>query len=400
MSRANQCAVVGSFIVVLATGPSCKQILGIDERVYDGGGSVSGGAGASIPGGGNGGAGATTPNGGMSSSGGMTSSGGGGGGEGGAACTDDLMTDTHHCGECGHDCLGASCEQGTCNPFLLSYTPVTSHIAGIVADPGPHGEVYWVAYQAKTLYRIDKDSPGAPEFRFGGGYSLFDVVMDEKSAFVSDRNPNPTKSEGYYRIDRSEIENQLLTPSVPWAGFMALDGDFLYFMSSGAGTTTLGRVPKTGGSIASFATDNIDSHIFVEDGWIYFGGNQPISRIRTDGTGRETLWEHDGYSDVRGVHGGYVYWVENGFAQRAPTDGSGSATPLFHVDQGVFLFVGGKVYYRDYHDIRCFDEALETPAFGDTTVVVSGENPEPFTSDGVSLIWAEHFAGTIWRLAL
>src|SRR5262249_52955723 len=38
------------------------------------------------------------------------------------ACPSDpaaLATDAHHCGACGHDCLGGACAAGACQPVVL-----------------------------------------------------------------------------------------------------------------------------------------------------------------------------------------------------------------------------------------------------------------------------------------
>jgi hypothetical protein len=60
---------------------------------------------------------------------------------GGSSCDTSLDDDPHHCGACGHDCLGGDCKNGTCLPLELS---VGSSISGFPKGlaVGPNG-VYW-----------------------------------------------------------------------------------------------------------------------------------------------------------------------------------------------------------------------------------------------------------------
>src|SRR5277367_6735428 len=35
-------------------------------------------------------------------------------------CSPDLMTDSHNCGACGHNCFGTTCTAGLCAPIVLA----------------------------------------------------------------------------------------------------------------------------------------------------------------------------------------------------------------------------------------------------------------------------------------
>src|SRR5690349_6959539 len=41
-------------------------------------------------------------------------------GSGGSGCGANLDTDPHHCGRCGHDCLGGGCIDGVCGAVLVA----------------------------------------------------------------------------------------------------------------------------------------------------------------------------------------------------------------------------------------------------------------------------------------
>jgi len=55
-----------------------------------------------------------------------------------SACGADTQTDPHHCGVCGHDCLGGACQAGACQPVVLATDP--NRVSGFTIDAT---SVYW-----------------------------------------------------------------------------------------------------------------------------------------------------------------------------------------------------------------------------------------------------------------
>lgn len=61
------------------------------------------------------------------------------GGSGAPSCNGDLTQDPHHCGRCGHDCLGGACAAGKCSPLVIA--DGLSSPVGVAVDDA---SVYWV----------------------------------------------------------------------------------------------------------------------------------------------------------------------------------------------------------------------------------------------------------------
>jgi hypothetical protein len=82
----------------------------------------------------------------------------------GGACVDVLTTDSH-CGECGHDCGGSGCTEGTCQPLTLAsglYYP-----NAIAASPDA---VYYSDGANDAIYRLATHGGTAPTL-FASGFA-------------------------------------------------------------------------------------------------------------------------------------------------------------------------------------------------------------------------------------
>lgn len=69
-----------------------------------------------------------------------------------ACATADFTSDPHHCGRCGHDCLGGACTNGVCQPALIAaiVTP-----GGLAVDDD---RVYWTTTVTPgSIYSAAKD---------------------------------------------------------------------------------------------------------------------------------------------------------------------------------------------------------------------------------------------------
>lgn len=79
-------------------------------------------------------------------------------GEGGneaATCVADLMNSATHCGRCNHDCLGATCENGQCQPLKLADGLAIPE--GLAVGPT---EVYVTEYDLNRIVRFGKNALG------------------------------------------------------------------------------------------------------------------------------------------------------------------------------------------------------------------------------------------------
>ena len=117
-------------------------------------------------------------------------SGGGGGGPGGGACTGrldcnaipddscevDPATDPHHCGACGHDCLGGTCSNSRCMPVALASQVQTYDLAvdGDTVFATAGGSVGSVPKAGGTFGLIAPASNGSLQLVIAGGRIYWD----------------------------------------------------------------------------------------------------------------------------------------------------------------------------------------------------------------------------------
>jgi hypothetical protein len=77
----------------------------------------------------------------------------------GGSCV-DLQSDAANCGTCGHDCIGGTCSEGICQPFVLASPPV-----GSARETYVSGNRVYVSYQygySPGLYSMDANTPSSP----------------------------------------------------------------------------------------------------------------------------------------------------------------------------------------------------------------------------------------------
>ncbi|HEX7667359.1 MAG TPA: hypothetical protein VF407_22665 [Polyangiaceae bacterium] len=99
---------------------------------------------------------------------------GGGPAPDGSACGSTLVDDARNCGACGHDCLGGTCADRVCQPYLFSR--FDGDIADLVCDDRA---AYWLL--------VETTQPGVHRRAFadvGSGVALFDVPNDSSEIAV------------------------------------------------------------------------------------------------------------------------------------------------------------------------------------------------------------------------
>lgn len=74
---------------------------------------------------------------------------------GGAACDANLSSDPAHCGSCGRDCAGGSCQSGSCLPAAIASSADPIRAVGISSS-----YIVW-ATVAQAIYRSALDGSGA-----------------------------------------------------------------------------------------------------------------------------------------------------------------------------------------------------------------------------------------------
>jgi hypothetical protein len=94
------------------------------------------------------------------------------------ACT-NTMGDARNCGFCGHDCLGAVCDNGRCYPAGLS--PAQSPVRLAVDATS----VYWTAGGSQTVSRAPKSGGTAKTDLATGIPAPFDIAVDASFAYFT-----------------------------------------------------------------------------------------------------------------------------------------------------------------------------------------------------------------------
>jgi hypothetical protein len=63
-------------------------------------------------------------------------------------CPPDRATNTHHCGRCGHDCLGGACVASVCKP--VRFATIQAQVDGIAVNAS---HLYWTSYHNGVIRR-------------------------------------------------------------------------------------------------------------------------------------------------------------------------------------------------------------------------------------------------------
>lgn len=241
----------------------------------------------------------------------------------GDGCEANLLSDSANCGVCGRDCLGGACQNGQCQPVLLSPQRMLSLE---VDDTYLYGADTTVNF---NVLRLSKNGGGIPTTLMSGESGIDDVEIDYSTVYVAE---------------------------------------------SGSPIGRIVSVPKAGGSIKVYSTyQNNARRIAVSGNYVYF------STLECDGSGSscETTvkaspkwapgttpnliasvpWESGVLSDIliveTGTFDGDLFWSVDGNGQGAgwitKRDGSSYAITTFVASERPTAMVsdGNKLYWID-----------------------------------------------------
>jgi hypothetical protein len=213
-------------------------------------------------------------------------------GDPGDGCEVYVTNHPHHCGSCGHDCLGGACEASTCQPVALApdegysralavdgeriYWGVGEGVRTVVASGGipkllvqtmpPYGiavdtgHVYW-AINGGPIMRIPKAGGAPAQIAPGGGG---DIAVDGTHAYWVDIQTNRVMKVG---ISGGTVTN--LASSQPEPRGIALDTTHVYWPNAGSGTVA--RMPKAGGGVTVIAAGQGEATaIAVDESQVYW----------------------------------------------------------------------------------------------------------------------------------
>jgi len=207
-------------------------------------------------------------------------------------CETDVLNSARHCGACHHDCEGASCVEGRCQPQPLEV--IGTDLAGLAVG----GDlVYWSTKPQPSagvtsglgpaeIHRCATSGCGEKPEVFASGFTLSLSVRLSNLAIAADRN------DVYWMVGHvwNPIGNLVLscsTSGCPVAGpvtmdaggesFFALTGLHLFWRD--VGTNSIKVWPRGGGAVSTVASyQEKGRHVVADDEDVFWDQNQTILR--------------------------------------------------------------------------------------------------------------------------
>ncbi len=253
-------------------------------------------------------------------------------------------SDKHHCGACGHDCLGGNCDGGKCLPVVL---------AAYLNSQGPIYRPRQLALSATHVYWANEGS-GVWRVVKGGG-------MAEQLSTIGAAGGGVAVDAGFFyrglndtilRTPLAGGPSQEVKGAKPKGTPLLLDGTTLYYLAlagleridSGGGEPVVLAQPKpsTGpGMLAPLAFDG---------GYVYFLDATHVSRAPTAAPGATKVMGDGKQPSALFAHGGTLYWADwdGATATLYASTGAGSTKLGTHPAQ-IFSIVAdeGRVYFGD-----------------------------------------------------
>lgn len=369
----------------LLLGSGCSDVLGLDFDGYRPRES------STVSGGGSGGAGAGTSSHGASATGGSpgclpTQQACDG------ACFDE--DDPAHCGGCGHDCFGGTCEEGSCGPVVVASGQVGA--SGIVRAADA---VFWTNGAGEIVRMNLTGGAASPIHTDAPGDGIFHLATDGTSLFYTATSAGEVR-----RVEADGSAPGIVKFGVNSPGPLAVGGTWVYWRKDIMGDGDLHRAPKDG------TTDPTELNTLAHYGGVaadasnaYFtlaaSGGVVSARSHGGGSNSTIADEQDQPWAVR-VSGAFVYWtnVGSGEVRRVPTTGGAIEDLASGQDSPRALYVDGQRAFW----INAGDGSIATvPVTGGTTVVLASRQagPRDITGDDASIWWTNGDSGEVVRLA-
>lgn len=187
----------------------------------------------------------------------------------GACDPSKLTEDTHHCGRCGHDCLGGACRGGACEPVVLA-SGFTEPFGIAVA-----GSVLLVGH-ASGIDRMSLDGEGRERFAEINGVAQ--LATDGTSVYFGERKNSRILRASL--ADKSVVE---LAQSVEAMQGIAVAPDLLFFSRDGAKLVERAPLLVPLGPAEILMQDLVPAGIDVADGTLYVAGGGNVVPLANDG---------------------------------------------------------------------------------------------------------------------
>lgn len=270
---------------------------------------------------------------------------GGGSASSDAPCPADVLTDTHNCGSCGHDCLGGSCASGVCQ-LVTVVTLEEEFVDSLVVDDS---KIFWSGFGG--IGAANKDGSGALKI-VAGSYPSKGMAVDGQHVYWT------MHSESIEETSRVDKQGASAAELIGPAGYrIAVDDTHVYGVWYG-----VWKAPKSGGE-TTYLVDNLGVQgIAVDESHVYFS--------------------HWSFDDIDGV---YKLPKSGGSPQKI-------GSSLENTDVAVF---GDKVFWGSHADSAIY---AVSKSGGDQAVIATADQPFGITVDATGVYWFESDLGNVWVL--
>lgn len=288
-------------------------------------------------------------------------------------CEINLLIDSEHCGQCGHQCKGTGCTTGSCSPVALADD--ADQPLGLTID---FPFVYWAEYGSGSIRRVEVM-----------GLELPCAVRNTR--LMIDEQPGPAQ--------------------------VAVDNDVLYWTNFAGGdvrSLEIGNGPVLVPQILASGYTNA-ADLEVKFGWVYFssvgsmGSNATgtIARVTTTGTTVEDLADNLAQPWGLTVHDGTIYFAAQGNSDiggglfSLPLTG-GTPTALY-ADQNDALFVvtdGNQLFWTEHRPGGTVMRGSILDPMPPLAIHDEGGQPRGITIAGEYVYWTVRGLDKVFRRAV
>lgn len=330
-----------------------------------------------------------------------------------ASSCGETTADPHNCGVCGHNCLGGSCSNSTCQPVAI--VPAGVSPWGLAGDDT---YLYWTDNNNASVERTNKISGATDVLNQGTTLYPTQIVADAANLYWGDasgvwRCPKTGCSQNPPVLAANEAEFQVTS--------LGIDDTNIYWSEN---IERILVAPKNGNNLqpatlwSAGAMSNIATNRVVTDGTrVYFTANDGLLRAVTVDGGAAALAIGNANSNGSfgvAVDGANVYWTvpdpSKGVVDEAPTSLL-SRTSLASGQYGPTAIAsdGTTVYWAASTSPVLEDASTEYAVFGCTvgactpaTLGTGYTNVKTIVTDATAIYWTDLGDGTsgaIWKLA-
>jgi hypothetical protein len=320
-------------------------------------------------------------------------------------CEADLAMDRSHCGRCGRSCLGGTCSQGRCQPFVLSKARFSASllVEGSTLYFSEQGSPEQTFHDG-TIARLDLDRPGTTTVMLSGLRNPRALAVNPSTVYWADdfgygAAPKQPLDGGYgplWSVNASNGRTVAVTPNRVFA--TSGSAPYLYSSTLQGSDVDLSSVAQAMDEIVADA-----SYLYV---FSYGVKRYTLVDSLPDPDSALTLYA-SGSSQCASKHENHLYWTaDTSFATPASegrvikTPVDGTASLVIAERQGGPVGVAADdsyVYWANYFA----GTVMKAPVMGGAAVVLAQDQDRPMSVavDDTSVYWTNHgIDGSIMRI--